>query len=344
MSFLQTLFIFVTFYKHVLACDSYSFDYEILAQKRFVQHFYNVEEISECYDNHSVFVENYYIPELCCKIFACKNILEAITFNNCFIRKFEENCFSNCVQNVRTCIRVTRNHLTTIKKHTFRDLDVIQIDLNNNFIEELEDEAFLNLNNLLTLHLDRNLLTVINSKAFALIPRLQSLGLLGNRIRTLQTGFFSFLSARNSEINLACNEISQLNKSAFDSLSSRVILDLILSGNTIEILPDDIFNNHSWRSVDLAFNPLKKISRHFCDKQCVMQIFEFNCTSLGLEDVEFIVNWAKVKEVDLHGGGCLQYNVTVMSPTKLCGGATNFEDIFSWKFYTGFYLLLLNYI
>ncbi|KAJ3644809.1 hypothetical protein Zmor_022512 [Zophobas morio] len=345
MYFLQTLLIFVTFYKHVLACGSYSFDYEIRGQIGFIKKISDVEEISECgNDNQSVFVDQHYILELCCKIFACKNILDAVTFNNCFIRKFEENCFSNSVLNVRSVIRVTRNHITTIKKHTFRDLVVMQIDLSNNFIEKLEDEAFLNLNNLLILHLGGNLLTVINPKAFALIPRLESLSLYENRIRTLQPGFFSFLSARNSDVNLACNEISQLKKSAFDGLSSRVILDLTLNGNKIEILPEDIFTNRSWQSVDLSYNPLKTISRHFCDKQCVMQIFEFDCVFLTWEDVEFIVDWAEAKEVDLYGGGCLQYNVTVMLPTKLCGGATNFEDFFSWKFYASFYLLLLNYI
>ncbi|KAJ3644811.1 hypothetical protein Zmor_022514 [Zophobas morio] len=339
----QTLVFFATFYENVLSCRSVTFDYKIFQPVRMYEtKIYNAEEISECYDDYFVVVDNQYIPELCCKFFACKNILKSIIFQNSFIREIEDNCFSNSVQNVRSLIEVSYNYLTTIKKHTFRDLVVLEISLRNNFIEELEDEAFLHLNNLLGISLENNRLKVINPKAFTLVPRLEHLSLTGNHISTLQVGVFSFLPARNSNINLACNKIVQLKKTAFDSLSSRITVNFNLNGNRIETLPEDIFNNHSFGLFDLGYNPLKKISRHFCEKQCVMERFRFDCTFLTFEDIEFIVDWAKVNEVDLAGSGCLQYNQSVKSwSTKYCAGAKNFEAALSWQLYVCFYLVLL---
>ncbi|KAJ3644812.1 hypothetical protein Zmor_022515 [Zophobas morio] len=339
---LQTLVFFVILCENVLSCRSDVFDYKISKPLGMNEtKFYNVDEISKCDDNDLVVVDNQYIPELCCKLVACKNALESIIFKNCFIREIEENCFSNSVQNVRYVIGVTYNYITTIKKHTFRDLVVTEIHLHDNFIDELEDEAFLHLNNLSMISLDNNRLKVINPKAFTLVPRLEHLSLTANHITTLQAGVFSFLPARNSYITLACNKIDQLKKIAFDGLSSRFIVILNLNGNRIETLPEDIFSNHSFGLVDLGYNPLTKISRYFCEKQCVMERFWFDCTFLTLEDVEFIVGWAKMKEVDLGASGCPQYNLTFKArPAKYCSGAKNFGDAFSCQLYVCFYLVL----
>ncbi|KAJ3644808.1 hypothetical protein Zmor_022511 [Zophobas morio] len=343
MPSLQVLVIIVALYKQVLACGPYSFDYKIFEQLRVVQNFYNVEEISECHENQSVFVEDNDIPELCCKILACRNPLDGITFNSCFIRKLEENCFSDSLQNVSFFIAITGNKITIIKKHTFRDLVVTEINLNDNSIEELEDEAFLHLDNLRSINLNNNLLKAINSKAFTLVPRLERLHLFENRITTLQAGVFSFLATESAQIYLMCNEIFQIERSAFDNLSSRVTLDLNLNGNRIETLEEDIFNNHSVRLFDVSFNPLKKISRNFCGQECAMQDFEFTCAYLALEDVEFVLDWAKAKGVNLIGGGCSHYNLTFMlRPTQFCDGAKNFGHEFSWQLYVCVYLILVN--
>ena len=162
--------------------------------------------------------------------------------------------------------------------------------------------------------------------------------MFGNHIKTLQKRVFSVFHAANSHIDLACNNIFQLKKTAFDSLSSHITIVLILNGNRSETLPEDIFNNRSSGFVDLGFNPLKEISRHFCEKQCVMESFRFHCTYLTLEDVDFIVDWARAKDVYLWGCECSQHNPALTGQAiELCVGAKNFDDAFSWQLYVWFF-------
>ncbi|KAJ3644490.1 hypothetical protein Zmor_022215 [Zophobas morio] len=266
-----------------------------------------------------VSVSKQYLPQLCCKIVDSARNVVVITFDNCHIVEVEE-CLSASIADVSRSFEIINNRLTSVKKHTFANLKVKQISLDNNLIETLENDAFYNLTNLTTLTLSKNLLEVLNPDAFSLLPNLSALNLMFNRIYTLQTGVFKFL-AMKAELFLNCNRISRVEK-AFEGISPRINLTVQLSGNRIQTLSDHVFSNHTFGQLDLGNNPLRKIATSFCEG-CSMETIYLSCDYLTLEDVEMIRNWAEVGGVRLYTSGCSYYNMTSGIPPSLCNEAKN---------------------
>ena len=79
----------------------------------------------------------------------------------------------------------------------------------DNFIEILEDEAFLNMTNLRIINLERNYLSALNFHAFSSLTNLEILDLQQNHILILQPGSFSVL-AEDAIVSLTCNKIFQI--------------------------------------------------------------------------------------------------------------------------------------
>ncbi|KAJ3644492.1 hypothetical protein Zmor_022217 [Zophobas morio] len=267
-------------------------------------------------DDH-IFIVKQFIPQLCCDMLNSASEFSTITFDTCWIREIEEECFSAAVQHVSKTIKIINNRLTSVKKRTFRNLQLKEILLNGNLIQTLEDEAFFNLTNLGTIDLGYNRLKVLNPEAFSLLPNLENLILQHNRIQALQARVFSFFS-RRAYILLTCNQIKRI-EGGLNGMFSQITLMLEMSGNNVEELSNGVFSNHTFGILDLANNPLKKISPSFCEN-CNVESFYFSCRYLTLEDVQMIANWGEDYRVYLYGNGCPQYNMTFAyeSPQATC--------------------------
>ena len=118
-------------------------------------------------------------------------------------------------------------------------------------------------------------------------------------------------------IYLACNEISDIDNAFEGTLNTR--FDLDLGGNRIDRLPVAIFDGHSFIQVDVRFNPLEKVSKDFCNNNCVIDAFYFECSVTSVEAGESIMKWAEGKQVRVLSRPCSYLKMNFVSvPWRGC--------------------------
>ena len=317
------VWLLATLWKLTWACDNFApFNYTLDDHDQWKLSVEEAEIISAPDPYDEVSVQDQFIPRLCCKILNLTHPLEQLIFDNCAIEEFEEDCFSEAIEQITESLTITNNKLASVKEGTFRNIQLKEIYLHNNRIKILEDDSFSNLSNLEILNLNQNNLQMLNPDAFSELPKLHTLNLVFNQIRILQEGVFKFFSA-NPVVHLKCNQISRVEDAFKGSLARDIVLDL--RANRIENLAEGVFNNHGFEDVTLNDNPLKKVDAKFCGENCSMKKFHcYGCCYLSKKNLYTIANWAVAKNTILTAGSCGDiYGNTVWDVSSVCGGSKN---------------------
>ncbi|KAJ3645035.1 hypothetical protein Zmor_022725 [Zophobas morio] len=316
------VWLLATLWKLTWACENFAaFNYTLDDHDQWKLSVEEAEIISVSDPYDEVSVQDQFIPRLCCKILNFTHPIEQIIFDNCAIEELEEVCFSEAIQQITESLTITNNKLTSVKKGTFRNIQLKKIHLHNNRIKILEDVSFSNLSNLEILNLDQNNLQALNPNAFVVLPKLSTLNLMFNQIKILQEGAFRFLST-NPVVKLKCNQISRV-EDAFKGSSARdIVLDL--SGNRMENLAEGVFSNHEFEDVNLNQNPMKNIAKKFCGENCSIKGFQCACCYLNDDATQTIKDLQLVQNTVSFGGACRDSNGNyILNVASVCGGSKN---------------------
>jgi insulin-like growth factor-binding protein complex acid labile subunit len=195
---------------------------------------------------------------------------------------------------------LSRNVLMSLLPFKFEYLVNLNVlDLNDNFIEEIQNSSFFGLTSLIALSLRGNRLTKLNNSDFMYLNNVTRLELDSNRLRSIGKNSFlnmdslTVLSLSNNklsfikknyfagltkleELDLSCNQISSIHVNSFNSLVSLNLLDL--TDNNIFALDPRIFSNmHNLEKLNLQSNVIYSINN---------QTFMFagNLTELNLSN------------------------------------------------------------
>ena len=276
----------------------------------------------------SIEVVNELIPKLCCSMINFTQELDGMNFDRCGIKEIEA-CFSEHIRDIKHQLTIVNNRITTIKKHTFKNLSVRSIVLLHNFIKSVEDAAFNHLPHLEQLNLSNNRLKNLNPNAFKETPNLRALFLYCNDIMHLEEKAFAFAQHPNIFITLASNGISKIDRHFLKNLPPQIRLALDLTDNNIKRLGEDIFSNHVFAHLELLHNPLVEVDTNFC-RNCTIEWFTFSCEYLDNNSADFLLKWIEIYEIDVVTGKCPQYNFTqnnISEPTKCEGCKTDSQRI-----------------
>ncbi|KAJ3644805.1 hypothetical protein Zmor_022508 [Zophobas morio] len=253
-------------------------------------------------------------------------------------------------------IIITNNQLRSIKTRTFSNLKVLSISLTNNQIEVIEDGSFHNLTLLKELNLSFNRLHTLNSKAFVNLFNFRTLHLESNRITSLQKKSLVFFREGDSRLNIKCNEVTYLDKDFLGGMTAPK-LHLNLYNNRLVSLPEGIFDYHVFGQIDVGRNPLTKVSKYFCSRNCTVETLSFGCEGMSeesvRESVQNIENWVdemgdKVTTLLTDGYCAFKKNNTkiVRDPRSpsMCSGGRNTEEIDFWVYFKIFMIMYIMWM
>jgi hypothetical protein len=247
------------------------------------------------------------LTELCCKILNITREIIFMNIDNCNVTKFETECFYKKIQKVSGTIRIRNNNFESIKNGTFQNLMLKFINLVNNKIKVIEDKAFVNLPNLESINLSQNRLRRLNPNAIISTSCLYHVDFGYNFIEFLEKGSFSFIEIDCTIICLWHNRISGVDKDVFlDSTAAN--LNLHLEFNSIESLPETIFNGHSFHMISMQHNPFKIFSNKFCESNCRIYSFHFDCKPFDEKSLQLIVIWAIANDAEYYFEDILDCN------------------------------------
>ncbi|XP_070783197.1 toll-like receptor 13 [Enoplosus armatus] len=128
----------------------------------------------------------------------------------------------------------------------------------NQNIANLSDVVNMIPDNVTTINLSKNKITVIPPGSFSHVLRLKHLDLSQNQLVSLKGGEFRGLDVLDF-LNLTCNNISQIHSNAFDGLTR--LHTLLMSHNILATISPAIFNSLlAIQDFDLSLNKLKAFS------------------------------------------------------------------------------------
>ena len=211
----------------------------------------------------------------------CANNLTQLNLDNSRLMELSSMTFQYLENTSLTSLSARYCNIKIITSGTFQHLTKLQyVSLENNVIKNIEENAFLNVNELLTLDISRNRLQYIsdansvklgNLKQLVLshnniastsrltpdslkgYDQLEELTLQSNQIITITSNVFIHASNLRSLV-LSYNQIRTLDKCAFGGLNKLETLDI--KHNYINAIDVDIFKQTpALTHLDLSYNP-----------------------------------------------------------------------------------------
>jgi hypothetical protein len=172
-------------------------------------------------------------------------------------------------------VKITATKIQTIRKHTFKDLKVKYLMLEKNQISIIEEEAFFNLPLLDAIQINGNRLSVLNSNSFKNLPKMATFIAQHNKIKSLENSFFQIIKKDNGDVSLIYNKLNVLKKDFFAGLSVEN-MGVKLGVNQIKELPVGIFDEYSFKFLDLSHNLITDISEEFLQDCVRIQVICFD--------------------------------------------------------------------
>jgi hypothetical protein len=238
--------------------------------------------------------------KLCNKMLSISYSVRSLWFSAGNIREIESELLKN--QKVSDNLHITDGKIQTIKKHTFKDLEVSVLGLYSNEIVTIEEEAFVGLPFVSLINLSYNKIEWIHLRSFVDVPELISLDLSHNNISRIEKHFFHFCQQNSLSIKLSYNRIESVDDEAFAG-STLTTVELDLNWNHIEFLSFGIFQGRHFDTINLLGNNISKISTKFFDQHYDIDTLDVNLNHMDEENLEVLRNWAQKNNVSLHSLG-----------------------------------------
>jgi hypothetical protein len=219
-----------------------------------------------------VIIGNCNLKHLCKNTFNLAKTGSDIAIRECKIEEIEVDILNGL--NVLTSFAVNYNPIRNIKRHTFRNHEVEDIDLSFNNITTIESEGFVNLSKLEKISLNQNLIQRLQYEAFSNLPKLIFFLVERNGIKKIGRSCFQFVQKDEAIISLRHNKITELDVAAFENFASKNA-NIIFKNNYIEILPEGLFDNHVFLTIDLSLNKIHNVPRTVCRNDCQIEEFIF---------------------------------------------------------------------
>ncbi|XP_030753584.1 protein artichoke isoform X2 [Sitophilus oryzae] len=185
-----------------------------------------------------------------------------------------------------------------------RELPQLQmLRLDENYLDVLEDGAFVDLPMLTSLHLSNNRIRELQQGAFDRVPRLRNLNLSGNVLRRIHPDSFLPDSGNKlEELLLVDNKISHVAdlRIILDALPRLVFLDM--SYNNLEAIPFGSLRGHqTLEHLNLDYNNIHLIDREAFVAMPALRELRLKNNSLSNTLISPLWNLPQLKGLDLSG-------------------------------------------
>jgi hypothetical protein len=210
---------------------------------------------------------------ICNKIFNISHRHNIVSLTRSEVTHVETEFLKN--QELVQVVKITATKIQTIRKHTFKDLEVERLILDENQISIIEEEAFFNLPLLDAIQINGNRLNVLNSNSFKNLPTMATVHAQRNKIKSLENSFFQIIKQDNGHVSLNYNELNVLKKDFFAGLFVEN-MGVSLGVNQIKELPVGIFDGYSFKFLDLSHNLITDISEEFLQDCVRIQVICFD--------------------------------------------------------------------
>lgn len=213
------------------------------------------------------------------------------------LRRIGENAFRNCT--TVWIIELSDNHIEELHEDAFvGNLEVISLEFHANRISRLPEKLLRNNKELMLLELGNNLLSYVDPRVFSGLPNLLSINFWRNRFEKISENNFIELSGLTS-LTLSSNLLTYLPENAFNGLQNLQRLDL--GWNKLSYLQDNIFENlSSLLHLELTSNPLQKLATNSFSGLRNLQSLQMDYCELQYLDPNLFKNLQSLEEINLN--------------------------------------------
>lgn len=176
--------------------------------------------------------------------------INELVVSNSKVATLKHKCF-DYMTSLRN-LKIEKNMILKIGVGIFNHTNIQRLDLNNNRIQLIENEAFFGMPLLTQLRLYGNQLTSFEPKLYigSTSPELSDLELFGNEIKIVTTSNFE-LFPKLRILHLFNNGLEEIEVGAFQKIPLLSYLDL--SNNKIDYIPETAFPDEDLEYMDMLF-------------------------------------------------------------------------------------------
>lgn len=156
-----------------------------------------------------------------------------------------DELIQNLLSDNETTNIATNTTSTTTTKRAKKYINLRELDLSKNHLIELRRTYFRNVNNLKTLRLTSNSITILHADTFMELSNLRELYLNGNHLRNLSLNLFANLHEL-LKLDLSNASLIDLPRTVFEGLHN--LKELYLASNRLYVLPFQVFRELKVRS------------------------------------------------------------------------------------------------
>lgn len=226
-------------------------------------------------------IHNQSIPRLCQNSVKITNDLSVFQIRNCSLQEIDPGAFD--IIPTLVLLKISNNPLKTLKRGVFNSLRVKEIDVSNNFISVIEEDAFDNVSSLETVKLNYNQIKEINPNWFKNSPNVFKISIIYNELTKIPSNAFqNFAKDRPLKLRFSANLIHEIDENAFNNSGD---IDMLrLNGNKLKRLPDALFTNRTVKNLQVNTNRLTcfppRLFHSSLQTIAFLENLQFNCTCL----------------------------------------------------------------
>ncbi|KAG1661673.1 Leucine-rich repeats and immunoglobulin-like domains protein sma-10 [Nymphon striatum] len=187
--------------------------------------------------------------------------------------------------------------------------DVTELNLKDNFLQNVPTVALQRLERLKTLSLQGNKIKYLREGSFGLLNSLVSLDISRNSISQIQVGTFTGLTRVNS-LNLAKNKIKSFSQNAFTGLKK--LGEIHLSENFITEIPFEALNNLTkLHRLDLSSNKIRQIQKGSLSSFVNLKYLDLSRNQIGILSGNPFSGLTKLRSLNLNVNGIRNLDVNL---------------------------------
>ncbi|XP_066156712.1 chondroadherin-like [Euwallacea fornicatus] len=225
--------------------------------------------------------------------------LDELTIEKCKLKTIEAGAFKNLPMLRRLSLK--GNCLEEIAEGVFNNLRISILDLSQNQIKLIRDDALTSLPNLLTINLADNVISEWNKRWFYQVPLLTRISMQNNSLETIPSKAFPNLKGekRYGKVRLTLNlifshnQIKEIEENAFEGIEN--INNLWLDHNKITNFSDDLLEKVNVKDLRLEHNQIRCLNGNLSSiikaEMTHMDGNPFDCKCL-----EKVQKWAEEKD------------------------------------------------